>query len=275
MNLKHLTDEQLLKDTEVLVGKERAMTLEILYHLQEIDKRKLYCDLKYGSIYEYCIKTLKFSEGTAQRRISSARLLNEVPSIKNRIKNGELNLTHISSAAIFFREQKIKEPERKKEVLEMLVNLSKKECDQKLFELSGGVRPNTTVLTIHDETYVLLQKARSLLGLAITQDELLRMLILEKIEMLERQKFKKLKRTKPDSKSLDSPPPVEVSRVIPAEIRREVWERDGGKCVICGSTFNLQIDHIIALSLGGTTTLDNLRLLCFNCNQRNRITSKL
>jgi hypothetical protein len=56
---------------------------------------------------------------------------------------------------------------------------------------------------------------------------------------------------------------------IPAHVFREVWRRDGGRCQwktasgeICGCTRHLQLDHITPLALGGTSTVDNLRMLC-------------
>jgi HNH endonuclease len=39
-------------------------------------------------------------------------------------------------------------------------------------------------------------------------------------------------------------------------------------CELCGSTENLVIDHIIALSQGGTNELSNLRTLCQSCNTK-------
>ncbi len=54
---------------------------------------------------------------------------------------------------------------------------------------------------------------------------------------------------------------------IPREVRRAVWERDGGRCVACGASFDLQYDHVIPLALGGADNVENLQILCAPCNQ--------
>lgn len=57
------------------------------------------------------------------------------------------------------------------------------------------------------------------------------------------------------------------TRLISSEIKKEVWKRDGGKCVICGSVKNLHFDHDLPFSRGGTSlTAKNIRLLCAKCN---------
>ena len=58
------------------------------------------------------------------------------------------------------------------------------------------------------------------------------------------------------------------TRYIPQSIKHAVWRRDRGVCTNCGTRRHLNFDHIRPLALGGSTTLDNLRLLCFQCNQR-------
>jgi hypothetical protein len=61
--------------------------------------------------------------------------------------------------------------------------------------------------------------------------------------------------------------PSEVmSREIPHAVRVAVWQRDQGKCVICGANTYLEFDHIIPFSKGGANTEANIRLLCRRCN---------
>jgi hypothetical protein len=55
---------------------------------------------------------------------------------------------------------------------------------------------------------------------------------------------------------------------IPTDLRRAVFERDGGKCVECESGFDIQYDHVLPVALGGATTIENLQLLCADCNRR-------
>ncbi len=55
---------------------------------------------------------------------------------------------------------------------------------------------------------------------------------------------------------------------IDREVQREVFTRDGGRCVECQSNFQLQYDHVIPHSLGGADSVANLQLLCAPCNQR-------
>ena len=58
------------------------------------------------------------------------------------------------------------------------------------------------------------------------------------------------------------------SRRISEDVRDAVWNRDGGKCVQCGSNEDLEFDHIIPFSKGGANTKRNIQLLCESCNRK-------
>jgi len=55
---------------------------------------------------------------------------------------------------------------------------------------------------------------------------------------------------------------------IPENVRREVWRRDSGRCVDCGSRERLEFDHIVPVSKGGSNTARNIELRCESCNRR-------
>ncbi len=60
---------------------------------------------------------------------------------------------------------------------------------------------------------------------------------------------------------------IEHTRLIPTEVKKEVWQRDKGRCVLCTSNKNLHFDHDLPFSRGGTSlTAKNIRLLCAKCN---------
>jgi 5-methylcytosine-specific restriction endonuclease McrA len=67
---------------------------------------------------------------------------------------------------------------------------------------------------------------------------------------------------------------VEHTRMIPTDVKRGVWQRDQGRCVMCGSTQDLHFDHVIPYSRGGaSSTVENIQLLCarHNLEKRDRI----
>ena len=67
-----------------------------------------------------------------------------------------------------------------------------------------------------------------------------------------------------DPRALAEPPDT----YVPAHVRREVWERDQGRCQfplergVCGSTYQVELDHIIPVAKGGATTAKNMRCAC-------------
>lgn len=61
-----------------------------------------------------------------------------------------------------------------------------------------------------------------------------------------------------------------IDNPIGRDLRVWIIRRAGGRCELCGSTVDLQADHILLRCQGGTTDPDNLRCLCRPCNSSMR-----
>ncbi|MFL5812016.1 MAG: HNH endonuclease [Bdellovibrionia bacterium] len=128
-----LSNEALLRNTRTLVAEERKLTTEILWHLHEIQIRKLYAGKGYASLFEYAVRELGYSEAAAGRRIAAMRLLIEVPEIEPALKNGSVSLSTLSTIQNFI--QRKEEPvarHEKKELVFALQGKSRRECEREL-----------------------------------------------------------------------------------------------------------------------------------------------
>lgn len=274
MNLKHLTDKVLLADTKVLVGKEREISLKVLHHLREIERRRLFSDLGYSSLFDYAIRCLGYSESSASRRIQSARLLQDFPELEKKIEEGSLTMTNVALAALTFKNENITDLNIKKEILSQIENTSKRDCEKKLLEFSvPQPLPREKIKPVTPEFYAVhwnvsqktLDLIEELKGLSahkrMTQDQIFTYAMT--IEFVKKDKFKiDAKLRSPAAK------PCTTKRTIPNSVKNEVFRRDNGRCTRCQGTYKLEYDHIVPYAMGGESTVDNLRILCFSCNQR-------
>ncbi len=103
MNLRKISDPELLANTEKLARQEREILTRVLHHLREIERRRLFSALGYKSLFEYAVKRLGYSDDQAGRRIAAMRLLQEIPEIESKIESGALTLTNIGMAQSLFR----------------------------------------------------------------------------------------------------------------------------------------------------------------------------
>lgn len=92
MNLQSLNDRDLIRETEQLVRTERGVTINILHHLNESWRRKLHLELGYSSLFDYCVRGLKYSSSAAGRRIAAARCIRRFPQVLALLESGELSM---------------------------------------------------------------------------------------------------------------------------------------------------------------------------------------
>ena len=258
MNLTSLSDKSLLSTTLSLAHKERQILSELLWHLKEIDSRNLYSDLKCSSLFDYCVKVLKYSEGQASRRVSATRLLKAMPKIILHIKNGDLNLTQLNQAHNFFNEMQIQSPKEREKIIVEMTGKSTRESEKMLHELKGSETPRRVMLHLKEETLHRLKQVQKMNSHKCADMDLLILNMCKEIEKI----------WDPTVVKRNSQGARVDRRYISVGIKAAVWKNDQGQCRICGSEKRLELDHIKPFALGGKTTEDNLRLLCRNCNQR-------
>jgi len=88
-----LDDTTLLTRLNALVAQDRKTSARMLWHLAEVDARGLYRDEGYSSLFDYCVKSLRMSEGEASLRIRAARLSRRFPGVLSQVERGELHLS--------------------------------------------------------------------------------------------------------------------------------------------------------------------------------------
>jgi len=300
MSLKHLSDKALHETLSSLAQSERNITLQVLHHLREVERRSLFAKLSYPSLFEYAVNELKYSASAAQRRISSMRLLKEIPELEAKVESGALPLSTLSIAQSFFRQEKTPLTE-KREILSTLENKSSRDVEKELVSRTSKphrfvkekIRP---VSSTHSELKFLvddsflkeIEELKTLLSHKM-QNASLKDLMSFALKKALKELRMKADRGKKITEKLTEKIPTSVvtsaakqarkiSRYIPAAVKRQVWQRDQGQCSFstngkrCCAKSNLEFDHIRPYALAGKATEDNLRLRCRTHNQLAAIT---
>jgi hypothetical protein len=90
-----LTDAQLMVDVQVLAGSERHATAQLVAHLAELDRRRLYLGEGFSSLFAYCTGVLRLAENEAYNRIEVARAVRRFPALLDKLVDGSLSLTTV------------------------------------------------------------------------------------------------------------------------------------------------------------------------------------
>jgi 5-methylcytosine-specific restriction endonuclease McrA len=121
--LKGLSDKELLNRIQKLRRREHLLTLDILLHLNEVDRRNLHLKLGYSSLFDYCTQHLKYSASGASRRIRTARCIRRHPGVYRLLEKSQVNLSTISLVAPILTEA------NKGDLLRSICNKSQREVE--------------------------------------------------------------------------------------------------------------------------------------------------
>lgn len=299
--LSKLPDLEVLSRLERLVKSERKIMHLILWHVLEVDTRKLFLLRGYNSLYAYLNQHLGYSESSAYERMQAARVLKIVPEVSEKLEDGSLNLTQLVKVEKSIKqEKKLGKPvtlEKTKKLLSKLENKTGYET-QKIIATEMNQAPVTNQkitpqkdgsvrieFTLSAEQNEILKKAQNLHSHVIPDNnlaDLITKLAKDSIQKVEGKKPKSEPKNKSQKEELNETQPMMPSfglepesesnqrKYIPAKVKRVLFQRAGHACEYvqpetnkrCDSCYQLQIDHIIPVAKGGTNEFHNLRALC-------------
>lgn len=269
MKIQNLSSTVLHEKLVSISSAERKLTLELLHHLQEFDRRKLYAERGHPSLFEYVVHELKYSESAAQRRIFAMRALRDLPELEEQVRSGELKVTQLAQVQSFLRmEQKQGKRftvQEKKELIESTLGKSTRETERLLAEKNPdfALREKTRAVTATHTQITFTADEKLMQNLAQVRDRFAHRLpagasIADIIQFLAGHALTSLPEAKlapakaktektiavPEEKIPPLPAPVVnekgaqganplpeiASRYIPVATRKAVWKRDQGQC---------------------------------------------
>jgi len=123
-SLKSLSDKELTGRLRQLVNKEKSLTLLILLHLAEVERRGLHLEKAYSTLTEYCIYELGYGDSSASRRVRAARVINKIPEVYDLLKKNQLTFSAVIQV------YSVLTPENKDTLLPRLVGKSRNEIER-------------------------------------------------------------------------------------------------------------------------------------------------
>ncbi len=304
-SLSHLSDRALLRDLAAVVAQDRATTAHLLAHIAEVDARQLYLPAAYPSMFAYCVGELRLCEQAAFKRIRAARTARQFPAIFPALAAGRLHLSAVVLLTPYLTPENADEllaaaAHHNKSEIELLLaqRFPRPEVPARVQAIPVAASPALPTdplspgtvevsseqpaprakvaplapqrfalqLTIGQSTCEKLRYAQALLGHQIPAGEIAAVIdraLDALIGQLEKSKFAATRRPRPRTRR------ATARRTIPAEVKRAVWERDGGQCTFvsdtgqrCPARSRLEFDHADPVARGGAATVERMRLLC-------------
>ncbi|WP_413582054.1 HNH endonuclease [Bdellovibrio sp. HCB288] len=287
MNFTHISNQEVLNRLKKLAHTERKITHLILWHLVEVENRKLHLELGYASLFKYLTMHLKYSEDAAYRRMQAAKLFKKVPTVEKALETGELNLTQLQQVQkclnLESQNGKIVSVEQTESILVQIQNKSSFETQKVLaveFNLPAqqyeSLKPQQNdstrlEMTLTAEQMRQLQKAKELLSHVLPNPSWAELIgYLAQAQIQKRLGKSETVVSEMTAKTTDIPTKRKsVRKHIKLSVKRMLLQKCNHTCEYshpiagrCHSKYQLQIDHRVPLALGGTDEISNLRVLC-------------
>ncbi len=88
--LRKLDDDEFIHQMELTAGIEHAATIRMFHFINDLERRKLFLDLGYSSVFDFCVRRIKYSSSQAGRRIQAARCCRRYPEFFGYLRDHEV-----------------------------------------------------------------------------------------------------------------------------------------------------------------------------------------
>lgn len=280
-----LSDSELLARMPILVRREREATADVIEHLLEIDRRKLFLGQACSSLWAYCRERLGYSEDEASKRVRVTHLVRRFPAVLDELRSGRIHLTGLFLLSRFLTLENAPElleaargKSRRDIELALASRFPKSEVSDRLeptpdteARLRAGVLEPLSGATFNVQfmatsvMFAKIERAKELLSHTIPNGELAPIFERALDELIARE----MRRRFGVGAKRKRRPLKQGSRHVPVEVARAVWERDQGQCAFvddvgrrCTSRRYITVEHRLPYAAGGPATVENLCLLC-------------
>jgi hypothetical protein len=330
--IQRVSKRELLDGMRTLVHDDHLLTAKLVEYIGEIDRRQLYLESAYPSMFAFCVGRYKMSESTAAKRIRAGRAACRFPRILDMVRKGQLHLTAVHQLAAHLTESNEKEVLRRargrtsKEIEELIAEIAPRPDGRSMIRpvlpaagakrrqaegeaqadlrLNGphddanvaaqaiinaaprlptnSIRSVTVPLspqryrlhvTIGKEAVDQLEEIVSLMSHQLPNGDVGQVLERAISLLLEDTKKRRAALTKQPRRRKKKPGAIK-SRTIPAEVKRQVFTRDDGRCAFvdakgnrCNSSWQVEFHHVVPFGRNGPNTVDNIQLRCRAHNQ--------
>ncbi|MBI5247280.1 MAG: HNH endonuclease [Elusimicrobia bacterium] len=307
--LATMTDEQVLSLMDQLAAQERGAVIDVLICLAEVDRRALPGLRSCSDLFDYCVRQLRMSRGSAYRRIHAARAAARHPELYAYVRDGELSLCVLSlivrelgldaidamracrgkstrETEIWLAARKPPSPALPDKVVVRAPILPSPPPEVALAadeRAEGGESAGAGTqeapapafnysFTASAELHSAIERLKDILWLRVPFGALDGFLKIAVFEYVERHDPAK---RPPDAPSRSAYPAAGSKRRVSASVRNVVWARDGGRCAFvsggrrCASRRALELDHVIPFSAGGRS--DDPANIRLLCREHNQL----
>lgn len=279
--------QALLQKVEDLAREERRLTIEVLQHLREIERTRVFVDSGYSSLWEYATQGLKYAESVAFQRIAAMRALKEHPELEEKIRSGAHTVSTVCQIHTFLKAEqtlahkKYSSSERA-ELYKRCENMSSKNVTRELIGISPlafqvpkerAITENRTEIRFIADPELLrkLHQVRDLSASRLKNPASYP----ELVNLMSECALDEIDPSRKGSRG-NSAKKTKETRRVSAALRAQIWLECEGRCAFvdaktgkrCDSTFGLEVEHCKPFAMGGSSTdPDNLKLLCKTHNQ--------